>query len=128
MEWYLKALRQYADFEGRARRKEYWIYFLFNTIFLFWVMLMDIFLNTFPIFLLFFIAGTFIPSLAVTIRRLHDIGKSGWMYLVTIIPIIGSIWFLVLVVTDSQQGDNEYGPNPKEENSGDYFGSADTLD
>ncbi|MFM8371200.1 MAG: DUF805 domain-containing protein, partial [Bacteroidota bacterium] len=121
-------LRQYADFEGRARRKEYWIYFLFNTIFLFLVMLMDIFLNTFPIFLLFFIAGTFIPSLAVTIRRLHDIGKSGWMYLVTIIPIIGSIWFLVLVVTDSQPGDNEYGPNPKEENSGDYFGSADTLD
>ncbi|MFM8487894.1 MAG: DUF805 domain-containing protein, partial [Bacteroidota bacterium] len=56
------------------------------------------------------------------------VGKSGWMYLVALIPLVGFIWLLVLLVTDSQPGDNEYGPNPKEENSGDYFGSADTLD
>jgi len=56
----------------------------------------------------------FIPGLAVVIRRLHDIGKSGWMILVTLIPLIGAIWILVLMLTDSNPGENQYGENPKE--------------
>jgi uncharacterized membrane protein YhaH (DUF805 family) len=54
-----------------------------------------------------------IPGLAVTVRRLHDVGKSGWFYFIVLIPIIGSIWLLVLAATDSQPGRNKYGPNPK---------------
>ncbi len=54
-----------------------------------------------------------IPGIAVAIRRLHDIGKSGWMLLVGLIPLAGAIWLLILLVTDSQPGDNEYGSNPK---------------
>ncbi len=55
-----------------------------------------------------------IPGLAAAVRRLHDVGKSGWMLLVALIPIVGAIWLLVLLVTDSKPGENEYGPNPKE--------------
>jgi uncharacterized membrane protein YhaH (DUF805 family) len=128
MEWYLKALRQYADFEGRARRKEYWMFTLFNLIFAILAVVIDGLIGTGAIIYLFYVLGTLIPNLSVSVRRLHDVGKSGWMYLVALIPLVGFIWLLVLFTTDSQPGDNEYGPNPKEENSGDYFGSAETLD
>lgn len=128
MEWYLKALRQYADFEGRARRKEYWMFTLFNLIFAILAMVIGGLLETGAVFYFIYVLATLIPNLSVSVRRLHDVGKSGWMYLVAIIPLVGFIWLLVLFVTDSQPGDNEYGPNPKEENSGEYFGSADTLD
>jgi uncharacterized membrane protein YhaH (DUF805 family) len=66
------------------------------------------------VFYFLYILAIFIPALAVSVRRLHDIGKSGWMYLIIIIPLIGSIWLLVLAVTDSNSGENKYGPNPKE--------------
>jgi uncharacterized membrane protein YhaH (DUF805 family) len=85
-------------------------------------------IGTGAIIYLFYVLATLIPNLSVSVRRLHDVGKSGWMYLVALIPLVGFIWLLVLFTTDSQPGDNEYGPNPKEENSGDYFGSAETLD
>ncbi len=128
MEWYLKALRQYADFEGRARRKEYWMFTLFNLIFAILAVVIDGLIGTGAIIYLFYVLATIIPNLSVSVRRLHDVGKSGWMYLVALIPLVGFIWLLVLLTTDSQPGDNEYGPNPKEENSGEYFGSAETLD
>ena len=60
--------------------------------------------------------AVFVPGLAVAIRRLHDIGKSGWYYLLFIIPIIGPIWLIILFVTEGEQGDNKYGPNPKNDN------------
>jgi uncharacterized membrane protein YhaH (DUF805 family) len=59
--------------------------------------------------------AVFVPALAVGVRRLHDVGKSGWYYFIVLIPIAGPIWFLVLMCTDSQPGDNQYGPNPKEQ-------------
>ncbi|MDP4268718.1 MAG: DUF805 domain-containing protein [Bacteroidota bacterium] len=58
--------------------------------------------------------GLFIPGLAVTVRRLHDVGKSGWFYLIILIPIVGAIWLLVLMFTEGKPGENEYGINPKE--------------
>ena len=61
-----------------------------------------------------YLLAIILPSLAVAVRRLHDIGKSGWMILISLIPLIGGIWLLVLLVTDSNSGDNQYGPNPKE--------------
>ena len=61
-----------------------------------------------------YLLAIILPSLAVAVRRLHDIGKSGWMILISLIPLIGGIWLLVLLVTDSNPGNNQYGPNPKE--------------
>jgi len=119
MNWYLKVLKQYTDFNGRARRKEYWMFVLFNLIFSVIAMILD---NVFgiamegigygPLYGIYLLA-IILPSLAVAVRRLHDIGKSGWMILITLIPLIGGIWLLVLLATDSNPGDNQYGPNPK---------------
>lgn len=121
MNWYLKVLKQYADFGGRARRSEYWYFTLFNIIFAILAMILDNVLGIAiegigygPIYILYALA-TFVPGLAVLVRRLHDVGKSGWMYFIALIPIIGAIWLLVLLFTDSQQGDNKWGANPKEE-------------
>ena len=115
MKWFLKCLRQYADFKGRARRKEYWMFLLFDAIFAIVAGGIDYVAGTSShgVFYGLFILGTFIPSTAVAVRRLHDIGKSGWMYLVVLIPLIGAIWLLILFVRDSQEGENQYGPNPK---------------
>lgn len=119
MKWFIKVLKQYVDFKGRARRKEYWMFVLFYSIFLIITSILDITLGigfgdtgTGPITLLFYLA-ILIPGLAVTVRRLHDVGKSGWMMLIQLIPIIGTIWLLVLLVTNSNPGENKYGANPK---------------
>jgi len=120
MEWYLKVLKQYVDFEGRARRKEYWMFALFNIIFLIAAAVLDNLLGTaidgvgYGLLYFLYALAVFLPGLAVGVRRLHDIGKSGWMLLIALIPIIGGIWLLVLLVTDSVFGENEYGQNPKE--------------
>jgi len=114
MNWYLKVLKQYADFSGRARRKEYWMFQLFDVIFIIVAMIFAIKGTGYgPLFVLYVIA-TRIPALAVTVRRLHDVGKSGWMLLIVLIPFLGWIWLLVLMVTDSQKGTNKWGQNPKE--------------
>ncbi len=120
MNWYLAVLKNYATFSGRARRKEYWMFFLFNLIFAIVAAILDNILGIAiksigygPIYIIYALA-VFIPGLAVAVRRLHDMGKSGWMFLVIFIPIAGFIWLLVLLVTDSQPGENQYGPNPKE--------------
>lgn len=120
MNWYLKVLKQYTDFNGRARRKEYWMFVLFNILFSVIAMMLDNVLGIAmegiyygPLYGIYLLA-IILPSLAVAVRRLHDIGKSGWMILITFIPLIGGIWLLVLLVTDSKPGDNQYGPNPKE--------------
>ena len=121
MEWYLKVLRQFSDFEGRARRKEYWMYTLINAIVILIAITLDNVLGLAnedyfigPIYMLYALA-VILPGLAVSVRRLHDVGKSGWMILISFIPIIGGIWLLILFVTDGQVGENEYGLNPKEE-------------
>ncbi|WP_339684581.1 DUF805 domain-containing protein [uncultured Nonlabens sp.] len=120
MNWYLKVLKQYADFSGRARRKEYWMFALFNVIFIASAMILDNVLGLtigelpYGVFYFLYSLAILIPGLAVYVRRLHDIGKSGWMILIALIPIVGPIWLLVLTLTDSNHGENQYGPNPKE--------------
>lgn len=120
MNWYLKVLKQYADFSGRARRTEYWMFALFNIFAIIATMILDNLFGTtvgeelYGLFYFIYVLAIFVPGLAVTVRRLHDVGKSGWMYLIVLIPIIGAIWILVLLVTDSTPGANQYGPNPKE--------------
>ena len=114
-DWYLKVVRDnYANFSGRARRSEYWFYTLCS--FLISVVLQVIdFLIGFEDGLIvnIYSLAVFIPALAVFVRRLHDVGKSGWMILLMFLPVIGWIWLLVLLFTDGDSGRNEYGPDPK---------------
>jgi uncharacterized membrane protein YhaH (DUF805 family) len=114
MEWYLKVLKQYADFGGRARRKEYWMFVLFNVIIIVLLAAIDAALGTDGILMILYSLAVLIPSIAVAVRRLHDTGRSGWWVLIDFVPLIGPIWLLVLMVLDSQPGENQYGPNPKE--------------
>ena len=128
MNYFLKANQNYANFKGRARRSEYWYFVLFNVIFSIAAMLIDRMLGTtivmnlegygatplpYGYIYIIFSLVMLIPGLAVSVRRLHDIGKSGWFILICLIPFVGFIWFLVLACTDSNVGINEYGPNPK---------------
>jgi uncharacterized membrane protein YhaH (DUF805 family) len=111
-ELYLSVWKKYAVFEGRAQRAEYWYFVLFQM--LFSILVVTIFPFEFAITVigLYFLAAM-LPGFGVIVRRLHDTGKSGWMYWITLIPLIGSIWLLVLMTTDSDPGRNRYGLNPK---------------
>jgi len=119
MNWYLTVLKKYAVFGGRARRKEYWMFLLFNIIFTIVAVILDNVLGTaienlgYGLFYILYGLAVLLPALAVTVRRLHDTGKSGWWIFISLIPLIGAIWLLVLLATDSQPGKNQYGPNPK---------------
>ncbi len=114
MNWYLGVLKKYAVFDGRARRKEYWMYSLFNLIVYCAVLLVDRVLGLSGMLDILFLLVTIIPGLAVTVRRLHDIGKSGFWFLLILIPIIGAVTLLFFACKDSQPGNNEFGANPKE--------------
>ena len=123
MSWYLEVLKNYAVFDGRARRKEYWMFALINVVITFVLILIDSLIGTFSpqagIGLLsgLYALAVLIPSIAVTVRRLHDTGRSGWWILITLIPIIGGIVLLIFMLLDSQPGANQYGPNPKADHS-----------
>ena len=145
MKWYIKCIRQYADFKGRARREEYWMFTLFNFL-ITMVLLIPFFLVFFlviipialeggysditeedPVILLALAPGILyglfilLPNLAVTVRRFHDTGKSGWLLffvicvagLIPYVNFVASIYSLVVCCTDSQYGENKWGPNPK---------------
>ncbi len=111
MEYFLGAYKKYADFTGRARRKEFWMFVLFYFIFSIVLGIIDGIIGVQLLGLLFSL-GSLIPSLAIGARRLHDTGRSGWWQLLYLIPLIGLIIMIVFLVQDSQ-ADNEYGPNPK---------------
>ncbi|EMJ3465381.1 DUF805 domain-containing protein [Vibrio harveyi] len=113
MDWYLAVLKKYAVFNGRARRKEYWMFFLFNLIFSFVLGFIDGILGTVFIGTIYGLV-VLIPGIAVTVRRLHDIGRTGWWVLIGLIPLIGLIVLIVFAATDGNKGSNEYGANPKD--------------
>ncbi len=119
MNWYLKALKQYADFKGRSRRKEYWMFLLVNMLFAFILIVLDNLLGLAseslgygPLYGIYLLA-TLLPGLALSVRRLHDTGKSGWMFLIVLIPLIGGIWLIVLMAKEGDAEENKYGTNPK---------------
>ena len=114
MEWYINVLKKYAVFQGRARRKEYWMFTLVNFIIACVLSLLTRFIGIFGILSFVYSLAILIPSIAVCVRRLHDIGKSGWWFLLILIPLVGSIILLVWYCMDSQEGENAYGPCPKE--------------
>jgi uncharacterized membrane protein YhaH (DUF805 family) len=106
-------------FGGRSRRKGYWDFLLFNIIVAIVLAWIDALLGTFSSSGIGVLSGIYglailIPSLAVTVRRLHDIDRSGWWILINLFPLIGSIVLLVFAVSEGTPGNNQYGPNPKE--------------
>lgn len=126
MNWYLKVIKNnYANFSGRARRKEYWMFTLVNTIIitvLYAILMSSIDMYTGEVSSLGSIAGIIIgiyslaiivPSLAVTIRRFHDQDKSGWMFLLAFIPAVGGLIVFVFMCLEGTKGDNRFGPDPK---------------
>ncbi len=116
MNWYLEVLKKYAVFTGRARRMEYWMYFLGNIIISVIAMIaavIPLIGGVIGILLLLYCLAVMIPGIAVSIRRLHDTGRSGFWLLVVLVPIIGPIALIIFFVQDSDEGDNQFGPNPK---------------
>jgi uncharacterized membrane protein YhaH (DUF805 family) len=132
MHWYLNVLKKYAEFSGRARRKEYWFFQLFNMLFVLALMVVDGMTGTmrgkpgfgFGLLSGLYVLGVFLPSLGVLVRRLHDTGRSGWWFLIGLIPLVGPIILLVFALQDSHPGANQYGPNPKETLSGSMAGGG----
>ncbi|MCK4706107.1 MAG: DUF805 domain-containing protein [Gammaproteobacteria bacterium] len=121
MNWYLQVLKKYAVFSGRARRKEYWFFVLFNIIFSIAFTVIDGVTGTLDptmgmgLLSLLYSLAVLIPSISVTVRRLHDIGRSGWWLLIILIPLLGAVILLVFMFLDSKPEENQYGANPKAE-------------
>ena len=133
MNWYLKVVKEnYINFKGRARRKEYWIYGLIHSAILILLLMLDKILGLtftseiegwdgemiildsgYGYLTSIYLISTILPSIGVTIRRLHDIGKSAWFILINFIPFFGSIYFLIVMIKDSQKDENKYGTSPK---------------
>jgi len=126
MKYYIGALKKYASFSGRASRREFWMFFLFMVIACIVCMIIDIRLGTtleldlgfgpmptpYGYVLIAYLIITLLPGLALSVRRMHDINKTGWILLVQFIPIVGGIWLLVLYCLPGTIGDNQYGPDP----------------
>lgn len=116
MKNFIEVIKKYAVFSGRASRKEYWLFCLWNLIIGFvigFVLGLTGNLNAVLPAAIIYLAIFIIPSVAVTVRRLHDIGRSGWWLLILFVPYIGPIILITFYCFDSQSGDNKYGPNPK---------------
>jgi uncharacterized membrane protein YhaH (DUF805 family) len=137
MNEYLHVLRNYATFTGRARRREYWMFSLITSLItvVLELLMLPLGLNLFapstntdfqgvsPLafvllaVLVLYTLGTFVPYLAVNVRRLHDAGYSGWLTLVGVVPLVGGLILLLLLAKDSNPGSNKWGPNPKSQNA-----------
>ncbi|WP_227680621.1 MULTISPECIES: DUF805 domain-containing protein [unclassified Psychrobacter] len=111
IDWFKKCLRNYVNFSGRARRKEYWYFFLVQMGVVIVAMLLDaiIFSSETGLFYIVAVLGLFLPGLAVTIRRLHDTSRSGWWFLIGVVPLIGSIILLVFLASDTKPETNKWG-------------------
>ena len=106
MNYYLKVLQNYATFSGRARRSEYWYFFLFNMIISLTLQFVGS-MNHTTMFSNIYTLLVLIPGIAVAVRRMHDVGKSGWFALIP-------LYNFVLACTEGDRGENEYGEDPKE--------------
>jgi uncharacterized membrane protein YhaH (DUF805 family) len=121
MEWYLKVLKAYAVFSGRARRKEYWMFALVSMLIGIGLALLDGILHLRVegkgVLTTLYGLGVLIPALAVGVRRLHDTDRSGWWMLLGLIPVAGALVLLVFFVLSGTPGTNRFGPNPKGEDT-----------
>jgi uncharacterized membrane protein YhaH (DUF805 family) len=116
-DWYLQALKKYAVFSGRARRKEYWFFVLWYLIITILLGILDgmlgLRIGQAGVLQTLYALAVLIPSLAVTVRRLHDTGRTGWWLLIVLIPFIGFIVLLVFMCLEGEPGENKYGASPK---------------
>lgn len=112
MQYYIDAFKNYVNFQGRARRKEYWMFVLCNVIISFVIAFIANLIHV-PALTSLYSLVVLCPSLALLVRRLHDIGKNWPWIFITFIPLVGAIWMIVLLCQDSAPGENTYGPNPK---------------
>lgn len=114
MEWYLNVLKNYAQFRGRARRKELWMFFLVNLIISFAIAIVETMLGGPGYLTTIYSLAVFIPTLAVSARRLHDTDRSAWWLLIGLIPLLGFLILLVFYVLEGTAGDNSHGADPKQ--------------
>jgi len=112
MQWYLDVLKKYAVFSGRARRQEYWMFALFNIVISIVLSIIGSVLDLGILSIIYSLA-VLLPSLGVSVRRLHDTGKSGWWILIALIPLAGVIILIVFLATEGKREPNAYGPDPK---------------
>jgi uncharacterized membrane protein YhaH (DUF805 family) len=128
MKYFILAVKKAFDFRSRSTRPEFWYFLLFQLIFAFAAMIIDRLLGTtikidlglgmgeqdlgYGYVYIFYGLAMMIPGLSACVRRLHDVGKSGWMYFIVLIPLVGAIWLIVLWAKESQPGENKWGPNP----------------
>lgn len=113
MEWYVKVLQQYADFSGRARRKEYWMFALFNLIIALVLGFIENLVGLSSLLSTVYALAVLVPSIAVSVRRLHDTGRTGWWVLIGLIPVLGTIVLIIFMLLEGDAESNEHGPNPK---------------
>jgi len=113
MTWYLEVLKKYAVFNGRARRKEYWFFVLFNSIINIVLSGIDSVTTGMGLSVGLYTLAVLLPSIAVFVRRLHDTDRRGWWILIGLVPLIGWIVLLIFMVQDGKPGENQYGLNPK---------------
>ena len=119
MDWFVEVMRKYAVFKGRARRQEYWWYLLIYLLISVVLGMLDGISGQYDaeagagLLSGLFALATFLPTLAVAVRRLHDTERSGWWVLITLLPFIGWLVFLYFMVRDGTRGPNAYGPAPK---------------
>lgn len=117
MEWYISVLKNYAVFSGRARRKEYWMFFLINNLIGTLAFALELWLHTDLMHLgqlpFVYSIAVFIPGLAVVVRRLHDVGRSAWSLLFLLIPVFGGFAIFFFMMLKGDPHTNAYGPSPK---------------
>ena len=114
MHYYVECWKKYAVFAGRARRREFWMFFLFGFMASILAAVVDALVTGSSIVFGFYGLAQLLPAISVTVRRLHDTGKSGWWYWIAFVPFVGGFLLLAFCCFDSQPGENAYGPNPKE--------------
>jgi uncharacterized membrane protein YhaH (DUF805 family) len=114
MHWYLEALKKYATFSGRARRTEFWIFWLINFVIAIILAIIDVFVLDQAVLSGPYSLAVLLPTLAVTVRRFHDMDRKGWWLLIALFPGIGIVIALLFLVPDGTPGPNRYGPSPKE--------------
>ncbi len=118
MNWYLAVLKKYFEFNGRARRKEYWFFVLFNLLILIGLSVVEGIvglagsLGPYGPLTAIYMLAVLLPGLGVSVRRLHDSDKSGWFILIALIPFVGGLILLVLMVLPGTPGENRFGPDP----------------
>ena len=118
MNWYIEVLKKYAVFHGRARRKEYWYFTLFFAISYLGLAIIASLIGgdeAAEVIPAIYALAVALPAIGVSVRRLHDTNRSGWFVLLSLIPLVGTIILIVFCAQDSTPGENQYGPNPKDE-------------